>query len=451
MWHTRRKFIKETALLGTGAALSWSFSVPQLSTSNKPALIGGTPMMADKKWPEWPRWVAPAEEQKILQVLRSGIWSRAGVTSQFESRWAETIGTKRCLTVVNGTNALITALANFGIGEGDEVIVPPYTFIATIMAVLANGAMPVFADVELDTFLIDPLRVEEKITSRTKAIIPVHIAGLPVDMDRIMTIARKHRLIVLEDACQAHLAEYDGKRVGSIGDAGCFSFQNSKNMAIGEGGAITTNNDAFMDKCFSYHNLGLPYGSAVGTVASGSIILGTKVRFTEYQAAIGLAMLNSVDIETARRNENAAYLRALIAEIPGIYPYRLYDKVTRAAFHLFPFRFMESEFGGLSRELFLKALNAEGIPCSSGYATLTDKLYLKDAFTERRFKQAYSKEMLDFDDFVLRNKCANNEILCNEQAVWFTQNMLLGTKEDMERIAAAIKRVHSHADAIKKA
>lgn len=450
MKSNRRKFLKETALLGAAAATSWSFVPLTLGSISKPACLGGKPLIDAGNWPVWPKWVPRADEEQILQVLRSGIWSRANVTTEFETRWAETIGTKRCLTVVNGTNALITTLANFGVGAGDEVIVPPYTFIATIMAVLANGAMPVFVDVELDTFLMDPQKIEEKITPCTKAIIPVHIAGLPVDMDPIMAIAAKHQLLVIEDACQAHLAEYDGKRVGSIGDAGCFSFQNSKNMAIGEGGAITSNNDAFMDRCYSYHNLGLPYGSAVGTVASGSVIVGTKTRFTEYQAAIGLAMLKPVDTETTLRNENAAYLRSLLVDIPGIAPYRLYDKVTRAAFHLFPFRFEREAFKGLSREQFIQALNAEGIPCSSGYGIITDKPYLKGAFAEKRFKQAYPEDILDFGTYVEKNSCVNSNKLCEQQAVWFTQNMLLGTKNDMERIAEAIKQLYSHADTIKK-
>ncbi len=450
MTKNRREFIKQGALLGTAAAMSWSFNLPHRAAGGKPACLGGMPLIDEAKWPAWPRWVSAADEQQILQVLRSGIWSRAGVTSEFERRWAEIIGTSRCLTVVNGTNALITTLANFGVGEGDEVLVPPYTFSASVMAVLANGAMPVFVDVELDTFLMDPKRIEEKITPRTKAIMPVHIAGLPVDMDPVMAIARKHQLLVIEDACQAHLAEYDGKRVGSIGDAGCFSFQNSKNMAIGEGGAITSNDESFMDRCYSYHNLGLPYGSAVGTVASGSLIPGTKTRFTEYQSAIGLAMLGPVDRETGIRNKNAAYLSALLADIPGITPSRLYDKVNRAAFHLFPFRFEQEAFKDLSRGQFIKALNAEGIPCSSGYGILTDKPYLKEAFADKRYQQAYPSDMLDFDVYVERNTCKNSDRLCEEQAVWFTQNMLLGERQDMERIAEAINRIYQHAEDIKK-
>ncbi|WP_257668302.1 DegT/DnrJ/EryC1/StrS family aminotransferase [Parapedobacter tibetensis] len=448
--YSRRDFIAKSSLLGAGIAVAPHVFSSTLAIGSKPAILGGRGIWADKQWPKWPRWVPETDEKKLLEVVRSGIWSRASVTAEFESEWARTLGAKRCLSVVNGTNALITALSQFHIGAGDEVIVPPYTFIASVTSVLLNGAMPVFVDIDPETFQIDPTKIEAKITSRTKAIMPVHILGLPVDMDRIMAIAKKYNLFVIEDACQAHLAEYNHKKVGTIGHAGCFSFQNSKNLPIGEGGAVVSNDDQFIDRCFSYHNLGIPYGTAVGTVSSGSVIMGTKVRFTEYQAAIGLAMLKRLDAETTTRNENAAYLSSLLQQIPGIVPYKLYDKVTRAAFHLYPFRFMKEAFGGLTRTSFIKAMRAEGVPCSSGYTLLTDKPYLNDAFQSAAFKAIYPPEMLDFDAYVAANRCPKNEQLCNEEAVWLTQNMLLGPRTDMDEIAGAISRIHKNAASIAK-
>ena len=166
---------------------------------------------------------------------------------------------------------------------------------------------------------------------------------------------RKHNLLVVEDACQGWLAEIDHKKVGTFGNAGCFSFQNSKNIPIGEGGAIVSDDDEFMDRCYSYHNYGNPYGTSVGEVGSGTIMEGTKLRMTEYQAAIGLAQLKRLEEQTTKRNENAAYLKSKLKRIPGILPYKLNPKVTRAAFHLFPFRYKKEEFSGLSREKFLKS------------------------------------------------------------------------------------------------
>ena len=156
-------------------------------------------------------------------------------------------------------------------------------------------------------------------------------------------------MLVIEDACQAWLAEINNKKVGTFGDAGCFSFQNSKNIPIGEGGAIVSDNDEFMDRCFSFHNFGRPHGKVVGTVSGEYVILGSKCRSTEYQAAIGLAQLKRLEEQTKHRETNAEYLRKQIKDIPGILPYELYKNVTRAAFHLFPFRYKKEEFQGLSR------------------------------------------------------------------------------------------------------
>jgi perosamine synthetase len=449
---SRRKFIKQSSIAGMATILAAgtasSLLAAGLGNTAKPAILGGASAWDKAKWVKWPIWIPEADEKRVLEVLRSGVWSRAAMVDEFEREWSKTLDVKRTLTVNNGTNALIVALNQLDIKGGDEVLVPPYTFVATVQAILANGAMPVFVDVDPETFQIDPDKIEAKITSRTKAILPVHILGLPADMPRIMAIANKHKLIVIEDACQAPLAEINKRKVGTFGHAGCFSFQNSKNIAIGEGGAIVSNDDSFMDKCFSYQNLGLPYGSAIGTVTAGSVRLGTKVRFTEYQAAIGLAQLKRLEEQTITRNENAAYLKARLERIPGILPYRLYSSVTRAAFHLFPFRYKQDQFHGLSRADFLTALRAEGVPCSSGYTTLNTQEFIKYALESGNFQKMYPKDLLDYPKYMERNQCPKNDQLCSE-AVWFTQNLLLGSEEDMDSIASAIEKIHSNARAIK--
>lgn len=460
----RRNFICTTglaaagAMLGPGALRAAINHVPQtpeviggfptVHTHQMPAVLGGTPIRT-KEWPTWPVWNKQTDEPLVVNDLRSGIWSRASLVTQFEKEWGDYIGAKRCLTVVNGTNALITSLLQLGIGGGDEVIVPPYTFIATVAAVLATGAMPVFVDTDPATWQIDPAKIESKITSKTRAIIPVHILGLPADMLKIITIAKKHNLFVIEDACQAHGAEIGGRKVGSFGDAGCFSFQNSKNLAIGEGGSIHSNDDAFMDRCYSYHNYGNPYGSVVGQVNAGTLIAGNKLRLTEYQAAIGIGQLKRLQQETDLRNANAAYLRERLSRIPGIITYTLTPNVTKAAFHLFPFRYDKSGFKGMSRAAFLKALNAEGIPCSEGYAPLNKMPYLENAFASKNYKKMYSAPELDIHGYNERNSCPLNDRLCNEEAVWFYQSMLLGTKADMDDIVNAIRKIHDNADKIK--
>lgn len=453
--NSRRDFIRKNSLLGAGTVLGLGSAntifAGSFSGTSTPAILGGKPVITTHGWPGWPIWKPETDEKRLMEVIRSGVWSRKNVVSEFEQRWAEVIGAKRCLAVVNGTNALNASLAQLEIGWGDEVLVTPYTFIASVSCIVFNGAIPVFVDIDPETFQMDPDKIEAKITSRTRAIIPVHILGLPCDMERIMAIANKHNLLVVEDACQAWLAEINHKKVGTFGRAGCFSFQNSKNIPMGEGGAIVSDDDEFMDRCFSFHNYGNPYGTAAGALGAGTVRIGTKLRITEYQAAIGLAQLARLEEQTETRNVNAAYLKSLIQEIPGIIPYKLYPNVTRAAFHLFPFRYQKEEFNGLSREKFIQALHAEGVPCSGGYDKELNKMpFLKNAFNSKYYQKFYPKERLNYDRYAEENQCPVNARICNEEAVWFSQNILLGAKQDYDNIAQAIEKVKKNADLIKK-
>jgi len=446
----RRDFIKSASIIGihAGVLSKSNFSIIS-KKSNKPFVLGGDKTINPGQWIKWPIWDAEKDEKLLLEVMRSGVWSRSKTVIQFEQTWAQLIGSKRCMTVVNGTNALIIALNQSQIKAGDEVIVTPYTFIATIQSILANGAIPIFVDVDPTTFQMDPDKIEAKITKRTKAIMPVHILGLPSDMIRIMAIAQKHNLTVIEDACQAPLAEINHQKIGTFGKAACFSFQNSKNIAIGEGGAIISDDDAFMDACYSFHNLGLPYGIATGSVTAGSQMQANKLRFSEYQAAIGLAQLTRLEAQTETRNQNAAYLTSLLKAIPGIHVVRLYPEVTRAAYHLYPFRYDQTAFKGLTRAQFLQALDAEGVPCMGGYTALNTQPFLKQTFESVNFKKMYHSGELNYSRYMEQNQCPLNDTLCNE-AVWFTQNMLLGTKNDMDLIFQAIQRIYTHASEIKK-
>lgn len=451
---SRRKFLKASLIAGVGTVMELS-SINKTFASVTPeqtrtaAILGGDPMIPHPSWPSWPIWKSETDEKKLIEVMRSGVWSRDKLVNEFEHKWAELIGSKRCLAVVNGTNALNTSLAQLGIGWGDEVLVTSYTFIASVSCILFNGAIPVFVDVDPETFQMDPDKIEEKITPNTKAIIPVHILGFPCDMERIMVIAKKHNLLVVEDACQAWLAEVNGKKVGTFGNAGCFSFQNSKNMAIGEGGAIVSDDDEFVDRCYSYHNYGNPYGSTAGQISAGTVMIGTKLRITEYQAAIGLAQMTRLKDQTELRNENGSYLKSRLQNINGITPYKLTPNVTKAAFHLFPFLYNKDEFHGLSRDKFIKALTAEGVPCSGGYSELNKMPFLKNAFNSKFFQKIYPKERLDYDRYMEENKCPMNAKLCNELAVWIPQNVLLGSKSDMSNIANAMIRIRENAEKIK--
>lgn len=453
-YYSRREFIKQNSLAGAGAVIAAgigpSVFAGRPARANLPAILGGNPV-AKIDWPVWPMWNPETDEKLVLEAIRSGVWSRQKLVNEFEKEWANACGTKRCLTVVNGTNALIVSLIQQGIGAGDEVIVPPYTFISTPQSVLATGAIPVFVDTDPATFQIDATKIEAKITPRTRAIMPVHLAGLPADMNRIMEIARKHNLIVVEDACQAHLAEYNHQKAGTFGYAGCFSFQNSKNLPIGEGGAIVSNDEKFIDRCHSYHNLGFPYGTSIGSVSSGSIISGNKLRLTEYQAAIGIAQLKRLDSQTTARTTNAEYLTSKLKQIPGILPIQTYPEVTRPVYHLYAFRYKKEAFKGLSRDAFMNALDAEGISCYGGYTQLNLMPFIKDAFQTKNFVRTYAKKRLNYTAYLEQNQCPQNDILCNEEAVWFNQRFFLTGKTEMDAIYTAIEKIHANAENIKNA
>jgi dTDP-4-amino-4,6-dideoxygalactose transaminase len=354
------------------------------------------------------------------------------VVAEFEQKYAAMLGAKHCLATTHGTTALLTALNALDIGVGDEVLVGPYTFVASVSVIFLSGALPIMVDTDRETFLVDPEKMEAKITPNTKAILPVHIYGLPANMDRINAIAKKHNLIVLEDACQAWLAEYRGQKCGTLGDLGCFSFQNSKHLTCGEGGAILGHDDAVMDRARSYHDFG-----------RGGHLLGSKCRMAEFQAAILLAQMQRLEEQTRRRWENGTYLTSKIKDIPGITPHKLYDGVTCAAYHLYPFRYDPEAFSGVSREAFMAAMRAEGIPCHGGYGRLNKEPFFENTLSSRNFQRMYSKEQLDHCR--AQNECPENDRLCSE-AVGLSQNVLLGTREDMDDIANAMIKVYENRD-----
>lgn len=444
---TRRQFL---ATASTGAlAAAVAGTIPAHAQvgrqAGKCALLGGKPLRT-KPFSRWPIW-DKAAEGPVLEVLRSGHWFRGSghVVEQFEEKYAALLGAKRCVATMNGTNALLTALHCLDIGVGDEVIVSPYTFIATYNVVLNSVALPVFADTDPETFLIDPAKIEERVNENTRAILPVHILGLPADMTRINAIARKHNLKVIEDACQAWLAEWGGKKCGTLGDLGCFSFQESKHLPAGEGGAVVGNDEELMDHVWSYHNCGRPHGCVKGKTRYP--IIGNNRRMTEYQAAILLNQMQRLEADTARRVENANYLTSRIKDIPGIVPHKLCAGATRAVYHLYPFRYKKEKFNGLPRNRFLAALSAEGIPCSGGYGPQYKDELIEAALTSKNFQRAFPKARLDRYRDELHYP--GNDQLCQE-AVWLSQTLLLGPRGDMDDIANAIQKVYENRDALAK-
>jgi dTDP-4-amino-4,6-dideoxygalactose transaminase len=325
------------------------------------------------------------------------------------------------------------------VDAGDEVIVSPFTFIASYNAVLINKALPVLADTDPATLTIDPASIESRITERTRAIMPVHIYGMPCDMDPIMAVAAKHRLPVIEDACQAWLADYKGRMCGTIGELGCFSFQNSKHLPSGEGGAITGSSDDLIDRCGSFHDCGRPYGGFKG--ARPNFTRGGNFRMQHFQAAMLVQQLDKLVQDTARRRENADRLTGSLKDIPGIEPPRLPDN-SRAVWHLYPFRYDAAKFQGLPRDKFIRAMRAEGIPCSTGYQEQYFDGLLDEAIASRGYKRLFSAARLKAyrDSF---QELKGNRQVC-ETTVAMTQNLLLAGSADIDHIGAAIRKIQAH-------
>ena len=443
---TRRQAITAASAGALGTFVNWSFpSFTINDISQQKLAINGGEKVHTGTWPGWPVW-DPAAEKNITDMLRTGRWWRGDGehVADFEKRYAALLGAKRCLATASGTTALITSLKAVGVDAGDEVLVSPFTFIASYNVIFMCKALPVFVDSDPETFLMDPSKIESRITDRTTAILPVHIYGLPVDMDKVNTIAKKHNLKVVEDACQAWLGEYKGKKAGTLGDAGCFSFQNSKNLPAGEGGAIVSNNDALMDKCTSMHNCGRPFGVIERT--SAYPIAGTNFRMQQFQALILMSQMNRIQKDADIRLANALYLDANLKDMPGITPAKLVDKNCRSAYHLYAFRYNSKEFNDIPKDRFIRALQAEGIPCSGGYGPQNKDGLMEDQLNSKGYKRLFSEARLK--QWREENVLPGNDKLCSE-AVTFYQSILLGSRSDMEDIVKAIRKIYQNRDSLK--
>jgi dTDP-4-amino-4,6-dideoxygalactose transaminase len=407
----------------------------------KLAVDGGAAVWT-KGWPKWP--VADEREvEAVTRVVRGGNWwhyclgqAWEEIGEEFPESWGEVARFQRAfaryhdcrygVACTSGTTAIQIGLRALGVGPGDEVIVPAYTFIATASAPALLGAQPVFVDIEPGTCNIDPKRVAEAITAKTKAIVPVHLGGQPADMDAINEIAKKHGLMVLEDAAQAHGASYRERKAGSLANAGAFSFQVSKNVSGGEGGIITTNNQEIAEVCDSLVWVGRKKGDAW----YGHRYLAGNARMTEFQGAILNVQLSRLEEQMARRTANARVLDRMLSEIPGIEPLLPHPNTTAHAYHLYMFRHRAEAFGGWTKERFIEAVNAEGIPLMAGYVT---PLYRQPAFAD-----------LVPNVEKVAARCPVSEQSC-EDAVWVFQSALLAEREGTEAIAEAIGKVQKAA------
>lgn len=402
--------------------------------------INGGEKIRNKPWPKWPIY-DDNERAALLEVLESDVWGIGGKTGEIMLKeFAEFHDAKYAVAVTSGTTALEVSLRAAGVGPGHEVVVPPYTFIATANAALMVGAIPIFADIDPNTYNLDPRAAEAAITERTKAIICVHIGGSPCDMDAFTALAEKYNLVLIEDCAQAHGAEWRGRKVGAIGHLGAFSFQSSKNVTAGEGGIIVTNDPDLYSRAWSIHNV----GRSLDGGWYDHRILGANLRMTQFQAALIRCGLKRLPELMDRRDERAFYLQSLLNEIPGVDYARMHDGATRNAWHLFIGKYDADQFGGLPRDRFIAAMNAEGIPISRGYNPLYKEPVFRNGIRPDECPLAckFYTGTVDY----LQVHCPVTERVCASEGWWLVQSMLLGEKADMDDIAGAINKIRDNLD-----
>jgi dTDP-4-amino-4,6-dideoxygalactose transaminase len=391
------------------------------------AIDGGTPAVT-AALPAWPIHTH-RERELLLDVLESGQWGSltSPKVDQFAAAFARFQGADHAVCTASGTTALEAALEALGVGAGDEVITSAWTFIASASAILTVGARPVFVDIDPATNTIDPACIEAALTPRTRAVMPVHIGGLPADLDGVMDIATRAGLPVLEDACQAWGAQWNNRGVGTIGDLGGFSFQETKNLAAGEGGIVVTNSPDLHERVWSIHNTGrTPQSEGMFDFAS----VGRNLRMTAWQAAILLAQLERAPELMDRRDHAATRLTEALTEIPGITPLRIDGRVTRCAWHLFQITYSPAAFGGRDRETFLGALNGEGVPGSGGYIPLARVEAVARTVHER------------FGDDATGHRTPHADA-AGKYTVWLPQQLLLADDATIDEVITAFRKISS--------
>lgn len=442
---SRRKFIKTAALTTVTASSGFSTVIAQSYSKDTLAALGGTPVRKGRIGPPWPH-IDEKVIESIVNTTKSGVWSRIqsanGTVPTFEKKFAELIGAQYCVGTGSGTQALSTCVEALNIGPGDEIITSPYTDFGTISAILTSRALPVLVDLDPDSFQLDPDEVEKNINPNTKAIMPVHIMGLPANMERIMAIAQKHNLKVIEDSCQAPFVRYQGKAIGLIGDLGCFSFQASKAIACGEGGAVVGNDEKLLDECFTVQNRG-------ANKQGKNIRIGPKYRMNEFEGAILMGQLDNARERFEIRNANANYLSEKLKDFPGLRPQKKYPGTESGAYYHYGLSYVKEAFNGASRAQFLKAIQAEGVPFGSYIRNgLHREPWVDTILQLKEYKTFYSTQRLK--DYRERLQLKNCDRITDETMVsMWGSGTLLADRSELDKIVDAIFKVYEHRDKLK--
>ena len=405
------------------------------SLLDTPAILGGTPIR-QVDYPSWPIW-DEGERMGLLDVLEQGGWWQGdgNVAATFATEFAAYHGAAYGMALTNGTHTLEAALVACDIGEGDEVIVPGMTFVASATAAFAVNATPVLVDIDPDTLCIDPAAAEAAITPRTKAIIAVHVAGAACDLDALIELCSRRGLRLIEDCAHAHGTFWRSRGVGSWGDFGSFSMQQSKLMTAGEGGVLICNDEKLRDRAWAYADCGRVKGEWFYHHAT----VGSNLRMTEWQGAVLLAQLHRFPEQNRVRNENAVALNAALDEIPGIRSPRRDNRMDSQGNYCFIFHYDSEHFAGLRLRTLEAALAAEGIPMGVSYPSLSDLAVFRSTNFGPRLRN--SAPTIDYTSIHLPRAEA-----AAASTVWLQHRLLLAEREDVLDVARAVARISAHAE-----
>lgn len=383
--------------------------------------------------------ITDAECQEVVDALRSGWITTGPRTKTLEKQVAQRCGTTRAACLNSATASLELTLRVLGIGPGDEVIVPAYTFQATAAAVMAAGAIPVIVDIDPETYCIDPRQVEAAITPRTRAVIPVHLGAQMADMDAIMDIARRHNLVVVEDCAHAHGARWRGKGAGTIGDFGSFSLQSSKILTTGEGGVLLCRTPEMAARVASIIDCGRPHDEA-----ERLFTMGTNYRMTELQAALGVVALERFPEQARQRESMADYLEESLSEVPGVRLLRRDPRHTTRSFYRYIFA-IDPEIFGAGHDVVCMALAAEGIPCWVGYPPMHRYDLFQPGLSRLPVPSAFP-EYFDFE----RMRFPEAERACLREAVWLDECVFRAGRQGIDDAVAALRKIQAHADDLRR-
>jgi perosamine synthetase len=449
---TRRSFVKKASagLAGISllAASAKSLYAGAANKANLLAIHGGTPVRGKPFSGTWPI-IDEREEKALVKALKSRNWCclRGNAVHDFEKMFAEAMGVPQCILTNGGTTALSASLHVLGVGPGDEVITTPNTFIATINTITNLYALPVFVDIDPDTGSINADLVEAAISEHTRAIMPVHLAGWPVDIEKIVAISKKHNLPVVEDACQSVYAEVNDKKVGTFGKTGCISFQEWKSLVCGEGGAILGSDEEVMRRCGAFIN----NGRDPKKLEKGYPFPGSNHRMTEFQAAVLTEQFKRFQEQAPLRRENGRYVEESLAKIPGLTPRRRYTDNTRVTYVQFEMNYDRRQFKGIPAARFTEALRAENVPMRGGPRRYNDGCHkekmLQEHLNSSGFQAAFSKVRLDKYRESLHLPVMDNGVPEQKEMLSMDSKIpFLASRKEMDEIIEAVQKVARNID-----